>query len=90
MIPWVDCAEHVECISPKGAKRGPCNWKLKPDYLYVGCHRYDQSALNVLLMREFGPSLPDIIKNKGNQLDIQRSPTGTVIYMSARKKCAIL
>ena len=53
---WYDCAMHEACIAPKGAKVSPCNFKMaKPLALgYIGCHRYDQSALNVLLRREFG------------------------------------
>ena len=34
--PWLDCALHVECIGPKGARHVP------------------QSALNLMLTREFG------------------------------------
>ena len=55
---WVDCASHQECISPKGASIFGCNLNnLKlPSYKgeYVGCHRFDQSALNLILYREFG------------------------------------
>ena len=55
---WVDCASHQECISPKGASVSRCslnNINL-PGYKgeYAGCHRYDQSALNLILYREFG------------------------------------
>ena len=55
---WVDCASHQECISPKGASVSGCslnNINL-PGYKgeYAGCHRYDQSALNLILYREFG------------------------------------
>ena len=51
--PWLDCALHVECIAPRGAKLGPCG-KMTHDGHYVGCHRYDQSALALILAREFG------------------------------------
>ena len=62
--PWVDCAVHEECISPKHAMK-PCNFdtigKLMNDYKskpFVphsgnGCHRFEQSALTLLLIREF-------------------------------------
>lgn len=36
LTPRVDCAEH-----------GPCNFKMTPVSKYVGCHRYDQAALNM-------------------------------------------
>ena len=53
--PWLDCALHVECIGPKGARHHPCNLAdMNHDGRYVGCHRYDQSALNLILTREFG------------------------------------
>ena len=55
---WVDCALHQECIAPPGAKRAPCNFKLgnenKGTGMYIECHRYDQSALVMILIREFG------------------------------------
>ena len=55
---WLDCAKHLECIAPRGSRVAPCAlkkletnpWSLE----YIGCHRYDQSALNLLLMRTFG------------------------------------
>ena len=52
--PWVDCALHRECIAPRGARLSPCHFTSIHDGRYVGCHRYDQSALNVILAREFG------------------------------------
>ena len=55
---WVDCAAHQECISPLGSKVRHCNFKLcdrKKGYgVYIGCHRYDQSAMAMILIREFG------------------------------------
>jgi hypothetical protein len=57
LTPWVDCAEHVECIAPEGALLRPCNFRRIPNTSYIGCHRYDQSALNLILIREFGLSL---------------------------------
>ena len=49
--PWLDCALHKECIAPEGA---PCRMTSIHDGRYIGCHRYDQSALNVIIAREFG------------------------------------
>ena len=56
---WEDCALNRNCISPEGATKGPCNFTKEAfsEGLYVGCHRYDQSALNMILVREFGPSI---------------------------------
>ena len=59
---WVDCALHEQCMAPKEADIDGCVILAKmifTDYVsegkYTGCHRYDQSALNLLLFREFGP-----------------------------------
>ena len=39
MKAWVTCALDVNCISPPGSRLAPC----------CGCHRYDQSALQIIL-----------------------------------------
>ena len=59
---WVDCAFHEECMAPKVAVVD-CNpvkrWfigRFSPEGQYIGCHRYDQSALDMILYREFGVS----------------------------------
>ena len=44
---WVDCAIHPECISPQGAGRGGCDFSKENDGTFIGCHRFDQSALNI-------------------------------------------
>lgn len=71
MKPWVDCALHPDCIAPKGAVLWGSafyypfihtHWYR--DGSYVGNHRYDQSALNLILIREFGL---DKIKDYLNQ-----------------------
>lgn len=49
MLPWVQCALTAECIAPIGAQRSGCRFDKKPLYRYSGCHRYDVSALNVVL-----------------------------------------
>ena len=62
--PWLDCALHGECIAPEGAKNIPCHFTNKHDGRYVDCHRFDQSALNLILAREFGM---DSIKKGANR-----------------------
>ena len=59
---WVDCAFHEECMAPRDAVVD-CNpvkrWfigRFSPEGQYIGCHRYDQSALDMILYREFGVS----------------------------------
>ena len=53
---WLECALHKECIAPPGTSPYGCKFNLlkKNDGRYIGCHRFDQSALNVLLYQEFG------------------------------------
>ncbi|XP_014669642.1 PREDICTED: uncharacterized protein LOC106810720 [Priapulus caudatus] len=47
-LPWLVCALHRDCISPPGAKLGGCNLKNENTANYC-CHRYDQSALGIVL-----------------------------------------
>ncbi|XP_023236948.1 uncharacterized protein LOC111636028 [Centruroides sculpturatus] len=49
MLPWVQCALTPDCIAPIGAQSSGCRFDKKPLYRYSGCHRYDMSALNVIL-----------------------------------------
>jgi hypothetical protein len=53
MRPWVQCALTASCIFPRGAQSVGCNFKRKPKYKYSSCHRYDTSALNVILGKMF-------------------------------------
>ena len=53
MLPWVQCALTANCIFPRGAQSVGCNFKRRPKYLYTSCHRYDTSALNVILGKMF-------------------------------------
>ena len=62
--PWLDCALHKECIAPQGAKLLPCRKPVQHDGHYIGCHRYDQSALNMILVREFGMDIAERASNK--------------------------
>ena len=79
--PWLDCALHEECISPKGAKRLSCPpppFTKNHDGHYVGCHRYDQSAAILILTREFGLDAVDRAANREvtNMLwNVIRGPT---------------
>ena len=69
---WVDCALHQECIAPPGSSMKGCNFDLqKKSYgtgQYIGCHRYDQSAMGMILIREFGLS----VWNKAVHTEAQR------------------
>lgn len=56
---WVDCALHEQCMAPRGSTVH-CKLVSIADYVaegrYIGCHRYDQSALNLIIYREYGES----------------------------------
>lgn len=64
---WVDCAMNKECIYPDGARTKkisgqPCEEKQNFSSVeYNGCHRFDQSALDVILVRLFGSQVFDKI-----------------------------
>ena len=59
----VDCALHEECIAPSGASPSGCNMdkyhqqieqiNTIEQFEYIGCHRFDQSAMTAILEREF-------------------------------------
>ncbi|KAK3104696.1 hypothetical protein FSP39_007971 [Pinctada imbricata] len=53
MLPWVRCALIENCISPVGCQNSVCDYNRKPLYIYAGCHKYDMSALNVILGKVF-------------------------------------
>ena len=53
---WCECAAHESCIAPRTSSIYGCNFtKAKPQSLeYIGCHRFDQSVLNIIIVRDFG------------------------------------
>ncbi|XP_059482802.1 uncharacterized protein LOC132200955 [Neocloeon triangulifer] len=53
LVPWVQCALTAECIAPVGSQSSGCRFDKKPQYRYSGCHRYDNSALNLALALAF-------------------------------------
>ena len=57
----VDCVIHLECISPQGARKVRCDFSKENDGTFIRCHRFDQSALNMILVREFGLGLSKIV-----------------------------
>ena len=83
--PWLDCALHVECIAPKGSKGWPCGHIINHDGHYIGCHRYDQSALNLILAREFGPEVAMIVRNHVlficHTTCMRATPTGRIAFL---------
>ena len=86
---WVDCAMHVECIAPKGASMFGCNFDTQPDYAYVGCHRYDQSALNIIIIQLGGPFLKAVFDGTIPHVSLADLKRGRGERMSkkAKEKC---
>ncbi|XP_014680019.1 PREDICTED: uncharacterized protein LOC106819968 [Priapulus caudatus] len=52
MLPWLVCSLVEKCISPKGARRRPCDFSNRDTSKHC-CHRYDQAALGLILERVF-------------------------------------
>ena len=54
---WVDCGLHQECMAPRGTSRFGCrpdaNHNYTADGAYLGCHRYDQSSLDLIMYSVF-------------------------------------
>jgi len=50
---WVMCALDKDCISPKGSTLS-CDFNRYGIRKYAHCHRYDQSALNLLASNLYG------------------------------------
>ena len=79
IAPWVDCVAHEECVAPKGATKENCDFDLlkSNNGSFVGCHRFIQSALNIILVREFGLEIWDkVVRDEvmGPLATIVRSP----------------
>jgi hypothetical protein len=75
---WFLCALHVDCIAPTNDLY--CKFATGPNRYayYANCHRYDQSALNVLLVNHFVKQL----SSNDSQL-VDRSLPITKQYMGA-------
>ena len=58
MLPWVKCALDKHCIDPVGVKSTGCLFDQKPKYKYLGCHKYEMSAFNILLGPMFKFEMP--------------------------------
>ena len=70
---WEDCALHEECIAPEGTH--VCNCKKKTwnrqEVDYCGCHRFDQSALNIILTQEFGKEVYKTVFENNNTFEVK-------------------
>ena len=77
---WRSCALEVSCIAPEGSRVSPCDYgKGKPTTIaYIGCHRFDQSALNSILIRDYGKEVfTKILNSVVNKMKVIHAPTST-------------
>lgn len=85
---WVDCAKKIECIAPEGSRLAPCNWS---EPIFAGCHRYDQSALNLILFRELSPTaLSELFENSHSKLFRINKHVSVDYDDEKSKECGIL
>ena len=82
---WNMCAFHPQCMAPRGAQLYGCKFSLKVTLPYIGRHRYDQSAISVILEKIFPvpfqleyQTYEDADMNR--ILDIDREPSKTINY----------
>ena len=80
---WFECTLHEECIC--GGKYIPpnaCEWdkpKTRDDPVFIGCHRFDQAALALIVGKEFGMETVDKLVYRelcSPSLFIHRGSTG--------------
>eukprot|EP00117_Sycon_ciliatum_P040635 scpid62037/ scgid29831/ len=75
---WMACAFRKDCIAPTGAKRNIkfCRLRERTSGHYIGCHRYDQSVLSILLSKVFpGRNATQCLVMVYTLLEIKRYPT---------------
>lgn len=55
IMKWlVICMLKKDCVAPSHLKQNSCRYKF-PVSRYGGCHRYDQSVMNILVRNTYGP-----------------------------------
>ncbi|XP_067671904.1 uncharacterized protein [Haliotis asinina] len=70
VAPWVSCAFAPDCMCPEGShKMLKCNVKVRG---YNKCHRFDQSSLNIILIKLFQDNMQKMTMPKSLFHDIKR------------------
>ena len=86
---WCECAAHELCIAPPMSSIHGCDFnKANPKSLeYIGCHRFDQSVLNIIIVRDYGKTVfRDIFDSILNEMTVLRHPSN--MYVNSLKKCS--
>ena len=86
---WCECAAHELCIAPPMSSIHGCDFnKANPQSLeYIGCHRFDQSVLNIIIVRDYGKAVfRDIFDSILNEMTVLRHPSN--MYVNSLKKCS--
>ena len=79
---WRSCALEVSCIAPNGSNLYGCDFGKgnfrTTSIAYIGCHRFDQSALNSILIRDYGKEVfTKILNSVVNKMKVIHAPTTT-------------
>ena len=76
---WSNCAMHRECICGEGFPPYTCFQKLyqspTDSVEYNGCHRYEQTALSLLVAKYFGKGQEVTSWRCSNSFHVDRKPT---------------
>eukprot|EP00117_Sycon_ciliatum_P001000 scpid60788/ scgid6849/ len=79
MRQWLACAISEQCMAPRGSTRHHCQLSQRDTGRFIGCHRYDQSAISVILWKAFADATANSYQlNDPHDLeyfDIQRFQT---------------
>ena len=79
MRQWMMCGFVKECMAPTGSAVHGCRFNETPTGRYIGCHRYDQSAISVIMLKAYhDPRAKAYLVNHPEDLNyasIERQPT---------------
>ena len=87
---WFRCALDLKCMAPEGSTGWPCDKAPQRSGRFVGCHRYDQSAISLALYKAFkgeaGNKADYIVKHPQDLKFIEISRFVTNDYPRCRRR----
>jgi len=88
LLPWIKCVLTPHCIEPIGASSNSnhCKFNKKPQYRYVGCHGYDNSAFNVVLGLAYNFNEANYSLDNSERLLYKESLDDSIRIWEMRKK----